>query len=363
MAHLADTMLTSNPSCDYQFSWTIENFHLMYLTPIRGPIFAPILGCLKKFCMELVFEYDARTDKGYLDFNMIGMNAFAEDRFLQVCGKIVIKCGKVQVSDFVTFPLQNVQPNTTKLHSFSRNSFGRLSIGTNLELAPRNFKTFGLAHGKIILEGTLTFSGYSIRSGIDSITVTYCEEVKQDLKFLEECFESGLSSDIVTFKVGGQVLRAHKAILIGQSEVFAKMFQHEMLENETNNVPIEDTDYCTFKSFLVYLYTGGVINPLKGDCPTATKYLYSVAHKYQVKNLCKICVARLVKELSVDSVCTALLLADLHNDDEFKGIVKNYVRENFTGVVGTLAWADMVVSNHDLVQEVLEFVQPANKNP
>ncbi|KAH9363617.1 hypothetical protein HPB48_004138 [Haemaphysalis longicornis] len=55
-------------------------------------------------------------------------------------------------------------------------------------------------------------------------------------------FESEQFGDVV-FKLDDFELRAHKAILVARSPVFASMFEHEMVESIQSQVDVTDIDH------------------------------------------------------------------------------------------------------------------------
>ncbi|KAG8173254.1 hypothetical protein JTE90_002292 [Oedothorax gibbosus] len=156
----------------------------------------------------------------------------------------------------------------------------------------------GLADGKLVLSGTLTFSNYQVSTTIGPLPVEpkqhsdSPDNIKELPEIVKTIYEGGLSSGVITFSVDEKELTAHKSILCSHSPVFGKMFEHKMAENITNKVKIEDADFATFNDFLGYLYTGVV----KEDKCESVLSLYSVAKKYQVRNLQEACVSFLTKQ-------------------------------------------------------------------
>jgi hypothetical protein len=64
----------------------------------------------------------------------------------------------------------------------------------------------------------------------------------------------------VELEVGGQVLKAHKVILMNRSSVFKAMFSHDTLEAAKNRVIIKDFDFEIFQELLRYIYCEKVEN-------------------------------------------------------------------------------------------------------
>ncbi|GFW49509.1 protein roadkill [Trichonephila clavipes] len=113
--------------------------------------------------------------------------------------------------------------------------------------------------------------------------------LSNDLRSLYSVFGSKLTD--ITFQINNVKFPAHKVILAARSPVFARMFEHDMLETGEGIINISDIDEATLNLFLQYLYSGKV-GFLYSDI--ASK-LYDVTYKYEVISLKKIC-AQYLKE-------------------------------------------------------------------
>ena len=60
----------------------------------------------------------------------------------------------------------------------------------------------------------------------------------------------------VTLVAEDEELQAHKVILSGRSAVFAQKFEHNMQENSSNIVKIEDIEANTLQDMIKFIYTG-----------------------------------------------------------------------------------------------------------
>lgn len=357
MAH-RDVMQTTSPSYEYEFTWSIKDLYHTSVT-VKGPTFYPIRRHSDKFCFEVEFERDSDVSRSmtpniyhlkyYLKLWLLDLSD-DKDPYRTVHGKVVLR-NKRKVLCENNLKRMNIDYCT-------------LLIEYEYECESDTFDVDGPAllfgtgfDGEVTLSGSLKFAGY-LKTSVYSVPVPKfsedCGDLAQDFKSL---YEDSIGSD-VTLTVGGKSYPAHKSVLAARSVVFAKMFEHPMLEGNTNRVTIkEDVDPDTFNEFMLFLYTGC----LKSDLPAkSVVVLYSLARYYQVKSLCKTCLVLLGSNLTVDSVCEALVLAYLHNDDEFKGIAKAYIRENFFDVVGTGVWAEIITTKPELTREVLEFVKPVS---
>jgi hypothetical protein len=92
----------------------------------------------------------------------------------------------------------------------------------------------------------------------------------------------------VTFRVRGETIKAHSAIVAAGSPVLSAMFQHDFEEYRTRVVDIADTSPQVFQQLLQYLYTEMAADIEKEDI---TLDLLIAADKYGVdalKNDCSI---------------------------------------------------------------------------
>ena len=103
-------------------------------------------------------------------------------------------------------------------------------------------------------------------------------------------------------------LFAHKVILAARSPVFARMFERDMQESQTNRIEINDVRPEVLKQMLVYIYTDGVpkIKEMADD-------LLYVAGKYQLDNIKAACEQHLSYSLQISNAAHTVQLAHLHN--------------------------------------------------
>lgn len=126
-----------------------------------------------------------------------------------------------------------------------------------------------------------------------------------------EMLESGIHSD-VTFEVGGQMIKAHKCILVSQSEYFRAMFDSGMMESRTNVVTIKDFVPEVFKEALRFIYTG----QLKENFNAIR--LLPLAEMYQLPDLKQVCLDPMMKNLRIENAPEVLALAVQLNETELK---------------------------------------------
>ncbi len=81
-------------------------------------------------------------------------------------------------------------------------------------------------------------------------------KLSQDFGYL---YKDMVLSD-VELEVEGQILKAHKLILMSRSSVFKAMFSHDTLEAAKNRVVIKNFDFQTIQELLRYIYCEKVEN-------------------------------------------------------------------------------------------------------
>lgn len=128
----------------------------------------------------------------------------------------------------------------------------------------------------------------------------------------------------VEFQCAGQTMKAHKLIVSRRSPVIASMLASDMVEGRTGVVTIRDMEPGIFSHLMRYIYSGK-LGELTFDSALA---LHEAADQYAVHRLAKRCSEVLVELLSVDNACTALVIADAHNNETFVEQVVEYMVDN-----------------------------------
>ncbi|XP_051173139.1 speckle-type POZ protein-like [Leptopilina boulardi] len=160
-------------------------------------------------------------------------------------------------------------------------------------------------------------------------------------------------SDVV-FQIENEVIPAHKLMLASVSPVFDSMFAHQMRENITNIVQIENADPNAFKEMLRYIYTGEIEN-LKN----VVFGLYELADKYDITKLRLICEEFFERCLSIDNVIGILEHADRHNSQDLKNECIVFIDRNFDKVGNTDAFRNM---HKDLLLDFIFTTKTLNNN-
>merc|ERR1712212_923437 len=157
----------------------------------------------------------------------------------------------------------------------------------------------------------------------------------------------------VTLQVGDEAFPAHKAILTARSQVFASMFDHKMIEQQSNIVEIKDMDPLMMRHFLHFLYTGELGAAL--DVQLA-KDLFSAADKYQVRQLRTFCEAFMSKNLTPENVPYVMVLAHLHDCLDLKNQAMEFFSSCASRVMESPAWEEVASAHPALVNDALRVM-------
>lgn len=103
----------------------------------------------------------------------------------------------------------------------------------------------------------------------------------------------------------GEVLKAHKVVLATRSPVFHAMLTKDMQEAREGCANVPDFDSKIMKEILRFIYCHDV-----GSVDEIARDLIYAAEKYQLDELKKICLASIIKLLSIENVVGALVISD-----------------------------------------------------
>lgn len=152
-----------------------------------------------------------------------------------------------------------------------------------------------------------------------------------------------------TLNVNGEIIRAHRMILETRCPVFAAMLNHDTLENQTGEVTIEDLDKSAMDDILVYIYSGD-IDKLTTENALS---LYAAADKYDIKDVKKMCVKFILRNLSVEWLCVIIKFASLYNEEEIADRAREYFKGNAGEILHSDKWKSFVKENSDIVLSFL----------
>jgi speckle-type POZ protein len=170
---------------------------------------------------------------------------------------------------------------------------------------------------------------------------------------LGELFDKMPSSD-VNFNIGGREFPAHKLILAARSEVFDAMFKHQMKENSTNQIKIEDIDPEVFQELLRFIYTGRVSTATMEAMAVG---LFVAADKYLLSGLKNECENYLLHDMSPDNCIELLLNSNLMNSAE---LLKKEAAKSFRcfplQVMATSLWEKVKQENPVVLVDIQKIV-------
>ncbi|WVZ94436.1 hypothetical protein U9M48_040327 [Paspalum notatum var. saurae] len=139
---------------------------------------------------------------------------------------------------------------------------------------------------------------------------------------LGKLLESEEGAD-ATFKVRGEVFRAHRVVLAMRSPVFRAEFYGPLSDKTKEDivVVVEDMEPPVFKALLHFIYTDSLPTMDDLDCneyEEMAKHLLVAADRYGMERMKLMCESTLCSRLSVDKVATILVIADQYHCSKLK---------------------------------------------
>ncbi|XP_047101565.1 speckle-type POZ protein-like [Schistocerca piceifrons] len=166
---------------------------------------------------------------------------------------------------------------------------------------------------------------------------------------------SGHSAD-VTFTVGESQLRAHRAVLVARSPVFAAMMAHDCLEASSGHIPVADIEADVLGQLLTFLYT----DEIHLDDPLMAQKLLAAAAKYQVPILKEQCELVISQNLCVRNAVACAVLAIEHSCSLLEESAAHFIAAHYQEVMATEEWAEAVHRYPDHVVELSRLVAAAS---
>ena len=162
------------------------------------------------------------------------------------------------------------------------------------------------------------------------------------------------------FKIqcGGKSFDCHKNVLSARSPVFEAMLQHDMRENTTNKVTMNDVSPDVVAEMLHYIYTGSVSN---GFITAKVAFdLLGTADKYKLDILKNTCEDKLCSSLEIDNSIQNLVLGDLHKAVKLRKMAMKLVVKNMDLIVDSDVYKNLMIKHTDLAHEITKaLVQKA----
>ncbi|KAL8141227.1 hypothetical protein V2J09_007248 [Rumex salicifolius] len=174
--------------------------------------------------------------------------------------------------------------------------------------------------GRIVIDVEfLDLKIYPLNGGGEAISVWPIDGAmestasKSTLRCLSCLLHESIHSD-VTINTSNGSIGAHKAILAASSPVFHSMFIHNLRENQSSIIDIEDMSWESCMTLLTYLY-----GDLKhGDFWKHRLALLGAANKYYIADLKDACEESLLEDINSENVLERLQDAWLYQLDKLK---------------------------------------------
>ncbi|CAL8116439.1 unnamed protein product [Orchesella dallaii] len=155
-------------------------------------------------------------------------------------------------------------------------------------------------------------------------------------------FKESIRTDI-TIATNKRIFRAHKAILMTRSSVFATMFNVDMLEKEMNIVEITDFDDDIVEGMLEHLYTGET-----DYMKERAHELLQIAEKYDLPALKEGCEYHLVDNLNKENAAAILIVANNHNVPYLKEKTMEFIFKNKMELLNSQTFCEAMKAQTDI---------------
>ncbi|XP_015112429.1 speckle-type POZ protein A [Diachasma alloeum] len=154
--------------------------------------------------------------------------------------------------------------------------------------------------------------------------------------------ESKLSDAVVI--VEDKQFHVHKLLLQIRSPVFAAMFEHNLKENQTNEIKIEEIRPEVVRKMLQFIYTDRIDN-----FEDIVRDLLVAADRYSLDGLTALCERVLCEQVTVSNAVATLILAESYNSANVKRHVARFINGNLPEIVNTGEYKEMEESRPALV--------------
>lgn len=168
----------------------------------------------------------------------------------------------------------------------------------------------------------------------------------------------------VTFKVEGENISAHRLILASRSPVFKTELFGQMIERNCKCIEIDDMKALVFRAMLHFMYTdfvpdidvlvsGGTLD-MNMSAAILYQHLLVAADRYALEGLKTLCVERLCRLISIETVVSSLSVAEQHNCNDLKKICLEFISKpkNFVPVALSKEYASLASTCPSLLDEL-----------
>eukprot|EP00245_Coleochaete_scutata_P007277 TRINITY_DN22457_c0_g1_i1.p1 TRINITY_DN22457_c0_g1~~TRINITY_DN22457_c0_g1_i1.p1 ORF type:complete len:246 (-),score=52.88 TRINITY_DN22457_c0_g1_i1:108-845(-) len=168
---------------------------------------------------------------------------------------------------------------------------------------------------------------------------------------LREMLEAGRHADI-TFHVGGEVVRAHRAILASRSEAFKAMLESDSAE--VGVIRLNDISAPALRAVLQHLYTGDF------DGKSSQEHsldILGAAHKYGMLDLKRMCEIAVGDSVTAATAVETLKQADLYQAEWVKRACLECIKSHYEEIVESAELRALVFEGRHphLVMDILKI--------
>jgi speckle-type POZ protein len=166
------------------------------------------------------------------------------------------------------------------------------------------------------------------------------------------------SGEDVSFSVGGETCRAHRAVLAARSPVFKAELFGSMAEAKLRRITLRDIEPATFKTILWFMYTDRLYVQVDPETLTRTAQQYqhvlAAADRYDLGRLKLMCAQQLWDMVSVETVAATLGYAEMHNCPELKSRCLDFFMtgKNFKRIVVTEGYLWLMQRFPSVIDEI-----------
>lgn len=174
--------------------------------------------------------------------------------------------------------------------------------------------------------GPLHIGHFSLRTNITlKVEITSNQSLDSRLDKALSCLRDNRDLTDCVLKIDGEELAVHKLVLAARSDVFKAMFYGSMSEATSSEVNIDDVELAVMSDFISFIYGNSCsAEALKLHADK----LYTVAQKYNVKELMEICQIYLTSCLTPEIAASTLALAEKFNDKDLKSEAIKFIAKN-----------------------------------
>ncbi|KAF8797188.1 Protein roadkill like protein [Argiope bruennichi] len=202
-----------------------------------------------------------------------------------------------------------------------------------------------------VIAGICTFTSIPEKFYTTLLIRNSCDRRYNDLAdSMSNLLNSGAFSDF-TIHVGGEKIRAHRAILAARSEFFSRMLLSGPDVN-MNEIIVEEIPSKAVKAMLRFIYSGEI----EMYAFKAPAELYVSAYIFKVPFLIKILHNILENSLNLDNAIELFILANKNGDVILEEKILEFMVKNVLYIEKRNDWMDFLKTHPVLANKVVLFL-------